>query len=92
MDQWPSKFSECFGLDRYWSIECSSLFSLEKNNQRFRKGVGDKQTPRKSQKNSPEMCPPSPKPGPPGPGVKKVRKELKTSFKKSRTSQFLIRL
>ena len=25
MDQWPSKFSESFGLDRYWSIECSSL-------------------------------------------------------------------
>ena len=25
MDQWPSKFSESFGLDRYWSIECPSL-------------------------------------------------------------------
>ena len=25
MDQWPSKFSESFGLDRYWSIECSYL-------------------------------------------------------------------
>ena len=25
MDQWPSKFSESFGLDRPWSIECSSL-------------------------------------------------------------------
>ena len=28
MDQWPSKFSESFGLDRYWSIECSSLYFL----------------------------------------------------------------
>ena len=26
MDQQPSKFSERFGLDRYLSIECSSLF------------------------------------------------------------------
>ena len=26
MDQWRSKFSESFSLDRYWSIECSSLF------------------------------------------------------------------
>ena len=25
MDQWRSKFSESFSLDRYWSIECSSL-------------------------------------------------------------------
>ena len=25
MDQWPSKFSEGFGLDRHWFIECSSL-------------------------------------------------------------------
>ena len=25
MDQWSSKFSESFSLDRYWSIECSSL-------------------------------------------------------------------
>ena len=25
MDQWHSKFSESFSLDRYWSIECSSL-------------------------------------------------------------------
>ena len=25
MDQWPSKFSESFSLDRYWSIECSCL-------------------------------------------------------------------
>ena len=25
MDQWRSKFSESFGLDRHWSIECSSL-------------------------------------------------------------------
>ena len=25
MDQWRSKCSESFGLDRYWSIECSSL-------------------------------------------------------------------
>ena len=25
MDQWPPKFSESFGLDRYWSIECSFL-------------------------------------------------------------------
>ena len=25
MDQWRSKFSESFGLGRYWSIECSSL-------------------------------------------------------------------
>ena len=25
MDKWPSKFSESFGLDRHWSIECSSL-------------------------------------------------------------------
>ena len=24
MDQWRSKFSESFSLDRYWSIECSS--------------------------------------------------------------------
>ena len=27
MDQWRSKFAESFGLDRYWSIECSSLLS-----------------------------------------------------------------
>ena len=27
MDQWRSKFSESFSLDRYWSIECSSLHS-----------------------------------------------------------------
>ena len=26
MDQWRSKFSESFSLDRHWSIECSSLF------------------------------------------------------------------
>ena len=25
MDQWRSKFSESFGLDRYWSIERASL-------------------------------------------------------------------
>ena len=25
MDQWSWKFSESFSLDRYWSIECSSL-------------------------------------------------------------------
>ena len=25
MDQWRSKFSESFSLDRYWSIEFSSL-------------------------------------------------------------------
>ena len=25
MDQWRSKFSESFSLDRHWSIECSSL-------------------------------------------------------------------
>ena len=25
MDQWSSKFSESFSLDRYWSIECSFL-------------------------------------------------------------------
>ena len=25
MDQWRSKFSESFSLDRYWSIECSPL-------------------------------------------------------------------
>ena len=25
MDQWRSKFSESFSLDRYWSTECSSL-------------------------------------------------------------------
>ena len=25
MDQWRSKFSKSFSLDRYWSIECSSL-------------------------------------------------------------------
>ena len=25
MDQWRSKFSESFGLDRHWPIECSSL-------------------------------------------------------------------
>ena len=25
MDQWLSKFSQSFGLDWYWSIECSSL-------------------------------------------------------------------
>ena len=25
MDQWRSKFSRSFSLDRYWSIECSSL-------------------------------------------------------------------
>ena len=28
MDQWRSKFSESFSLDRYWSIECSSLLVL----------------------------------------------------------------
>ena len=27
----------------------------------WREGVGDKQTPKKSQKGSPETCPPSPK-------------------------------
>ena len=27
MDQWRSKFSESFALDRHWSIECSSLES-----------------------------------------------------------------
>ena len=26
MDQWRSKSSESFSLDRHWSIECSSLF------------------------------------------------------------------
>ena len=29
MDQWRSKFSKSFSLDRYWSIECSSLFVFE---------------------------------------------------------------
>ena len=28
MDQWRSKFSESFSLDRYWSIECSSLLFM----------------------------------------------------------------
>ena len=28
MDQWRSKFSESFSLDRYWSIECSSLSAM----------------------------------------------------------------
>ena len=28
MDQWRSTFSESFGLDRHWSIECSSLSCL----------------------------------------------------------------
>ena len=29
MDQWHSKFSESFSLDRHWSIECSSLTGLD---------------------------------------------------------------
>ena len=31
MNQWRSKFSESFSLDRYWSIECSSLQNLRQN-------------------------------------------------------------
>ena len=34
MDQWRSKFSESFSLDRYWSIECSSLLNLPKRKER----------------------------------------------------------
>ena len=30
MDQWRSKFSESFSLDRHWSIECSSLQKFKK--------------------------------------------------------------
>ena len=31
MDQWRSKFSESFSLDRYWSIECPSLYKALAN-------------------------------------------------------------
>ena len=31
MDQWCSKFSESFSLDRHWSIECSSLLLFLEN-------------------------------------------------------------
>ena len=33
MDQWRSKFSESFSLDRYWSIECSSLWKQSQSPQ-----------------------------------------------------------
>ena len=31
MDQWRSKFSESFSLDRYWSIEYSSLIHAHRS-------------------------------------------------------------
>ena len=40
MDQWPSKFSESFGLDRHWSIECSSLWCNDSRNHYSRKYWG----------------------------------------------------